>query len=897
MSETEKLLYAFGSDQTDGNSSLTHLLGGKGANLAEMSNLGIPVPPGFTISTEVCVEYLETEEISKTLWASILNGIKRLEDLMKMEFGGGEKPLLLSVRSGARTSMPGMMDTVLNLGMNDQTVQAVAKQTNNARFAYDSYRRFIQMFGNVVLGIQSSHFEKKLEEMKLSRGVSEDVDLNENDLFELIAQYKNIVSENFGESFPDDPEQQLKLAIEAVFKSWNNERAFAYRRIYNIPDEWGTAVNVQCMVFGNMGDDCGTGVAFSRNPSTGEKKLYGEVLFNAQGEDVVAGVRTPEKITVLNDKMPDCYANFVKISEKLEKHYQDMQDMEFTIQNGNLFMLQTRNAKRTGVSAIRVAVEMVKEGLIDKEDALMKVDADLLDQLLFPMIDPNQKLDVVAEGLAASPGGAVGKIVFTAAAAEAQAGLGEKVVLVRQETSPEDIGGMKVSEGILTARGGLTSHAAVVARQMGKCCVAGCSSVDVREDEQVIEIDGKIFAAGEWISLDGNNGLVISGEKKLKMPDLENNQDYVQFMHWADEVRTLGVRANADTKEDSEAALKFGCEGIGLCRTEHMFFEGDRINYIRAMILANGAEERKKALDYLLPIQRGDFIEIFEIMKDRPVTIRLLDPPLHEFLPKTEKDIAETAQVLVKDVSMVAKSTEDHKEQNPMLGHRGCRLAITYPEISRMQVRAIIEAACHMKKQGVDVLAEIMIPLTSGVKEWEFNKDIAHEIAKEVMDEQKVKVHYLVGTMVEIPRTCLLAEEISKEAQFFSFGTNDLTQLTYGLSRDDAGKFLPEYLEKGLIAHDPFVAIDRDGVGEMVRIGVERGRKTRKNLEVGICGEHGGEPSSVEFCHTIKMDYVSCAPYRAPIARLAAAQATLTHGAYEKLGDHHIVGKQTNLTL
>ncbi len=881
---TEKMIYSFGAGRTDGSADMRNLLGGKGANLAEMASLDIPVPPGFTITTQVCVDYLEQNKSPEGLWENVKEQMARLEDAMGAQFGGDENPLLVSVRSGARDSMPGMMDTVLNLGMNDKTVAALEKKSGNRRFAYDSYRRFINMFGNVVLEMEHHDFESKIESMKQRKGAASDLDLTADDLVELVDEYASLVEEKTGSSFPQDPYEQLRLAIEAVFKSWNNDRAFTYRRLYNIPHDWGTAVNVQCMVYGNMGEDCGTGVAFSRNPATGEDILYGEILFNAQGEDVVAGIRTPEPIESLKKKMPECYAEFEGITEKLEAHYKDMQDMEFTIQNRRLFMLQTRNGKRTAAAAVQIAIQLVREGVIDRRAALQKVEPDSLDQLLHPMIDAEGDLEVVATGLAASPGAAVGRVVFTAADAVERAEAGDPVILVRQETSPEDINGMNVSQGILTARGGLTSHAAVVARQMGKCCVTGCSALNVRADEKVILVNGETVSEGDFISLNGTSGEVILGEAKLKQPELSG--DFATLMEWADEIRTLGVRANADTVTDSEAAIKFGCEGIGLCRTEHMFFEGERIDYVRAMILAATEEGRREALDHLLPMQREDFIGIFEVMKERPVTIRLLDPPLHEFLPKTEEDMKHVARLLGVGLDAVRNATEATEEQNPMLGHRGCRLVVTYPEIAEMQVRAIIEAACEMKSRGVDVLPEIMIPLTSGIGEWEFNRDIVHDIAGKVIEEKGVTPRYLTGTMIEIPRACLLAGEIADSAEFFSFGTNDLTQLTYGLSRDDAGWFLPKYIEKELIPRDPFVAVDREGVGEMVQIGIERGRARRENLEVGICGEHGGEPTSVEFCHMVKMDYVSCAPYRAPIARLAAAQAAITHGSYQTVEIH-----------
>ena len=881
---TEKMIYSFGAGQTDGSADMRNLLGGKGANLAEMASLDIPVPPGFTITTQVCVDYLKQNDFPEGLWEGVKEQMAWLEDAMGAQFGGDENPLLVSVRSGARDSMPGMMDTVLNLGMNDKTVAALEKKSGSRRFAYDSYRRFINMFGNVVLEMEHHDFESKIEAMKQRKGAGSDLDLTADDLAELVDEYAALVKEKTGSSFPQDPYEQLRLAIEAVFNSWNNDRAFTYRRLYHIPHDWGTAVNVQCMVYGNMGEDCGTGVAFSRNPATGEHALYGEILFNAQGEDVVAGIRTPEPIESLKEKMPDCYAEFEGITEKLEAHYKDMQDMEFTIQNGRLFMLQTRNGKRTAAAAVRIAIQLVREGVIDRRTALKMVDPDSLDQLLHPTIDAEEELKVVATGLAASPGAAVGRVVFTAADAVERAEAGDPVVLVRQETSPEDINGMNVSQGILTARGGLTSHAAVVARQMGKCCVTGCSALNVKADEKVMRVNGATVLEGDFISLNGTTGEVILGEAKLKQPELSG--DFATLMEWADEIRTLGVRANADTVTDSETAIKFGCEGIGLCRTEHMFFEGERIDYVRAMILASTEEGRRDALDHLLPMQRKDFIGIFEVMQERPVTIRLLDPPLHEFLPKTEEDMAHVARLLGVGLETVRHATEATEEQNPMLGHRGCRLVVTYPEIAEMQVRAIIEAACEMKSRGVDVLPEIMIPLTSGVREWAFNRDIVHDIAQKVIEEKGVTPRYLTGTMIEIPRACLRAGEIADSAEFFSFGTNDLTQLVYGLSRDDAGWFLPKYIEKDLIPRDPFVAVDRDGVGEMVKIGIERGRARRENLEVGICGEHGGEPTSVEFCHMVKMDYVSCAPYRAPIARLAAAQATVTHGSYQTVEIH-----------
>lgn len=880
----EQWIYAFGGEETEGSAAMRELLGGKGANLAEMASLGIPVPPGFTLTTACCVEYLKSDRLPSGVWGGVRAQMEALESLMDAKFGGDENPLLVSVRSGARDSMPGMMDTVLNLGLNTQTVAAIGKKSGNRRFAFDSYRRFINMFGNVVLEMKHADFEALIDSMKKDRGVSSDVELSAEDLEELSCQYAALAEEKTGSAFPQDPYEQLRLVIEAVFKSWNNERAIAYRRLYQIPHSWGTAVNVQCMVYGNMGDDCGTGVAFSRNPSTGENALYGEILFNAQGEDVVAGIRTPEPISSLKGRIAECFKQFEDISRRLEDHYKDMQDMEFTIQNGRLFMLQTRNGKRTASAAVRIAVEMVGEGRIDRKTALLRVEADSLDQLLHPAIDTSEDINVIATGLAASPGAAVGKVVFTADEAVAQAEAGEAVILVRQETSPEDIMGMNVAQGILTARGGLTSHAAVVARQMGKCCVAGCSAIDVQAGKKIFETKGRTVREGDWISLNGNTGEVILGQAKLKQPEMTG--DFTTLMEWADEHRTLGIRANADTVADCEAALRFDCEGIGLCRTEHMFFEEGQIKYVRAMILAENEVGRREALSHLLPFQRSDFIGLFESMGERPVTIRLLDPPLHEFLPKTDRDMEQVAGLLGVDVDTVRRATEFHKEQNPMLGHRGCRLAVTYPEICEMQARAIIEATCEMKKKGVNAYPEIMVPLTAGEAEWEYNRELVVRTAKKVMEEQGVEVRYLVGTMIEIPRACLRAGQIAETAEFFSFGTNDLTQMAYGLSRDDAGRFLHEYIEKNLIERDPFVAIDREGVGELVDIGIQRGRASRPNLEVGICGEHAGEPSSVEFCHMVKMDYVSCAPYRAPIARLAAAQASIKHGAYQRVELH-----------
>ncbi|RKY03888.1 MAG: pyruvate, phosphate dikinase [Spirochaetes bacterium] len=869
----KKYVYFFGGGKAEGRADMKDILGGKGANLAEMTNLGIPVPPGFTISAEVCDYYYKHgEKYPEGLEEEVESHLKRLEETTGKKFGDKENPLLVSVRSGAAISMPGMMDTVLNLGLNDEVVEGVARLTNNERFAWDSYRRFIQMFGNVVMGIDHDKFEKVLEAQKKKKGVTLDTELDTDDLKEVVKQYKKLYKEETGEDFPQEPKEQLWKAINAVFGSWNNERAIKYREINEIKGLLGTAVNVQTMVFGNMGNDSGTGVAFSRNPSTGEKKFYGEFLMNAQGEDVVAGIRTPETLEDMKRDMPEIYEQLSEIKDKLEKHYKDMQDMEFTIEKGKLYMLQTRTGKRTAQAAVKIAVDMVKEGLIDKETAIMRVSPNQLDQLLHPMIDPKAKVEVIAKGLPASPGAAVGQIVFTAQEAEEEAAKGKDVILVRVETSPEDIGGMNAAQGILTARGGMTSHAAVVARGMGKCCVVGCSDVHIMNENEC-EISGIKFKKGDWITLNGTTGDVIKGKVELVEP--EPTGDFAELMQWADDIRRLRVRTNADTPKDAKNARRLGAEGIGLCRTEHMFFEGNRIDAVREMILAEDVEGRKKALAKLLPMQQGDFEGIFKEMDGLPVTIRLLDPPLHELLPKKNDEIEAHAKDMGVSVETLKKKVESLTEFNPMLGHRGCRLGITYPEIYEMQVEAIIRAACNMKKKGVVVEPEIMIPLVGTVKELSILRDLTEKTADRVIKEEGAEVKYLVGTMIEIPRAALVADKIAEVGEFFSFGTNDLTQMTFGYSRDDAGVFLPEYINKGILEKDPFQVLDQEGVGQLIQMGIERGRKTRPRLKVGICGEHGGEPSSVEFCHRVGMDYVSCSPFRVPIARLAAAQAVV----------------------
>ena len=886
-----KYIYFFADGKADGNGTMKNELGGKGAGLAEMTSAALPVPPGFTIQTEACREYMRSGgKVSPEVTNQMEDALRRLEQLQNQKLGTGENPLLVSVRSGAKFSMPGMMDTILNLGLNDQSVEALARRSNNPRFAYDSYRRLIQMFGNVVLEIPKPAFDEVFDKKKKQKKAKLDTELDARALKEVIQEYKKVVKKHAKRDFPQDPREQLIMARDAVFRSWNNERAKFYRRINNIDDMLGTAVNVQAMVFGNLGDTSGTGVGFTRNPATGTKEFYGEFLMNAQGEDVVAGIRTPVPILELQKVMPEVYKQLREITNRLEKHYRDMQDFEFTIQDGKLYMLQTRNGKRTGLAAVRVAIQMVEEGLITKEEAIFRVEPNQLYDFLVPRLDEKKaKIEVLATGLPASPGAAVGQIVFTADEAVEKAGHGSKknpVILVRAETTPEDIHGMEVAVGILTSRGGMTSHAAVVTRGMGKCCVAGAGDIEVNERAREMRVKGQVFTAGDWISRDGTTGRVIRG--KLDTLDAKPDEpELMEFMSWAEPFRKLGVRANADIPRDAIQARTFGAEGIGLCRTEHMFFAEDRINHMRAMILANNEKDRRAALKKLLPMQRADFIGLFRVMDGLPVTIRLLDPPLHEFLPKREELMVEIAVLeatkprapKLKNLKRLLRRVEELHEFNPMLGHRGCRLGITYPEITEMQARAIFEAAVAVSKEGVKPHAEVMIPLTATLKEMANQGGIVRRVAEEVFKEKGAKVHYLVGTMIELPRAALIAGEIAKEAEFFSFGTNDLTQTTFGFSRDDVNKILPTYLAEGIIKQDPFAVIDREGVGELVRIGIERGRKTRPNLEVGICGEHGGDPSSVQFCHEVGMDYVACSPFRVLTARLAAAQA----GASDKL--------------
>ena len=868
-----KFVYSF----HEGSKEMKSLLGGKGANLAEMTNIGLPVPPGFTITTKACINFYDE---GKTLWPSLIDEIKlhlaEVEKTLNKRFSDEENPLLVSVRSGAVFSMPGMMDTILNLGLNDKAVKGLAKSTGNERFAYDSYRRFIQMFSDVAMEIPKVRFESLLEEMKENKGVHNDTDLDSEDLKALVEMYKKVYFEEKHEEFPQDPMKQLELAIKAVFESWNNPRAMIYRKLNDIPHDLGTAVNVQSMVFGNMGDKSGTGVAFTRNPADGGNKLFGEFLINAQGEDVVAGIRTPNEISELKDIMPEVYSQFVDATKKLEHHYKDMQDIEFTIENERLFLLQTRAGKRTAHAAINVAVDLVDENLISKEEAIMRIEPNQLDQLLHPMFEPKALADaqIIAKGLPASPGAASGKIYFHADDVVAAKARGEKSILVRQETSPEDIEGMVAAEGILTARGGMTSHAAVVARGMGKCCVAGCSEIRVDETSKIIKVKNEIIKEGEFISLDGSAGTVYRGEIIKIQPELSGN--FEKFMTWVDEFRRLKVRTNADTPKDAAQAVVFGAEGIGLCRTEHMFFDEKRIPAVRRMIVSTTLEERKKALDELLPMQRKDFYEIYEAMGERPVTVRLLDPPLHEFLPHGDEDIKSLAESMNIAFEDLKDRIEDLAEFNPMLGHRGCRLAVTYPEIYRMQTRAIIEAALDIKNAGMEsILPEIMIPLIGDVVELKYVKKEIEEEIQLVFEERNDKVNYLIGTMIEVPRAAITADEIATEAEFFSFGTNDLTQMGYGFSRDDAGKFLSDYESKGIFEKSPFEVLDQKGIGKLMEIAVDLGKKTRANIKLGICGEHGGEPSSVEFCHRLGLDYVSCSPYRVPIARLAAAQAVI----------------------
>ncbi len=873
-SKCEKYVYFFGSGKAEGDAKMKNLLGGKGANLAEMVNIGIPVPAGFTITTETCDLYNKNgKKWPAGLEAQVRENITKLEKSMGLKFGDRNNPLLVSIRSGAAASMPGMMDTVLNLGLNSEVVQGLIVKTENERFAWDSYRRFIQMFGDVVMEVPSDDFEHVLEKKKQQVGVKTDTELNANDLKDVVRQYKKIYLDHTKEEFPQDPFEQLVKATNAVFNSWNNPRAIKYRQINEIRGLLGTAVNIQAMVFGNMGETSGTGVCFTRNPSTGENKFYGEYLINAQGEDVVAGIRTPEPIDVLAKKWPVVYKQLNALRLRLERHYKDMQDIEFTIQEGKLYILQTRNGKRTAAAAVRVAVELVKEKMLTRDQALLRVDPKQLDQLLHPTFDPKQKKDVIAKGLPASPGAATGKVVFTAEDAEAWAAKGEAVILVRIETSPEDIGGMNVAKGILTARGGMTSHAAVVARGMGKCCVAGVSDIQIDYKTRQFTAGKAVVKEGDFISLDGTLGQVYLG--KLSTIESKLSGDFATLMKWADETRTLKVRTNGDTPHDAEVARRFGAEGIGLCRTEHMFFEGDRIIAVREMILANDKAGREKALAKLLPMQRGDFEGIFEAMKGFPVTIRLLDPPLHEFLPQEAANQQEMADVMKVPVEVVKQKVEALHEFNPMLGHRGCRLGITYPEIYAMQVRAIIEAACNLKKKGTKIVPEIMIPLVGTRKELEILRDLSVETINKVFAEKGTKVEYMIGTMIEVPRAALTADKVAEIAEFFSFGTNDLTQMTLGFSRDDSGSFMGAYLDQGIYEKDVFQSIDEEGVGSLIQLAVEKGRKTKKDLKIGICGEHGGDPSSIAFCNKVGMNYVSCSPYRVPIARLAAAQAVL----------------------
>jgi pyruvate,orthophosphate dikinase len=882
-----KWVFTFGDGKAEGKAGLRDLLGGKGANLAEMANLGLPVPPGFTIPTSVCTYfYAHGKTYPAALKSQVEKALDHVGKLTGKSFGDSKNPLLVSVRSGGRASMPGMMDTVLNLGLNDKTVEALAELSGDRRFAYDSYRRFITMYSDVVLGFEHSHFEDILDTFKDSQGYSLDTDLSGDDWIELVSRYKEAVARETGADFPQNPHDQLWGAIGAVFSSWMNARAVTYRRLHDIPESWGTAVNVQAMVFGNMGETSATGVAFTRNPSTGESRLYGEFLINAQGEDVVAGIRTPQDITEYarkesgSDKasmetaMPEAFKELTRFYTLLEKHYRDMQDMEFTVEQGKLWMLQTRSGKRTAKAALRIAVELANEGLISKKDAVMRIDPASLDQLLHPTIDPAAKRDVIATGLPASPGAASGEIVFSSDEAAKLQADGRKVILVRIETSPEDIHGMHAAEGILTTRGGMTSHAAVVARGMGKPCVSGCGSIRVDYGRGTMGIGSRTFKTGDIITIDGSLGQVLAGRMPMIEPQMSG--EFGTLMGWADAVRKLGVRVNADTPEDARAAIKFGAEGIGLCRTEHMFFEETRIRTVREMILAEDEQARRAALSKLLPMQRADFVELFEIMKGLPVTIRLLDPPLHEFLPHTQAEIEEVARAMNTDPRRLADRARDLAEFNPMLGFRGCRLAIAYPEIAEMQARAIFEAAVEAgKRTGKAVGLEVMVPLIATKAEFDLVKARIDATAHSVMKETGTKLSYQVGTMIELPRACLMAGDIARTAEFFSFGTNDLTQTTYGISRDDAAGFLSTYIAKGILEIDPFISVDRDGVGELVKLGVARGRKTRPNIKVGICGEHGGDPASVAFCHQIGLDYVSCSPYRVPIARLAAAQAAL----------------------
>ena len=873
---SKKYVYLF----KEGNADMRELLGGKGANLAEMTNLGLPIPQGFTVSTEACTEYYnDGKKINDEIQSQIFEALKKLEEMQGKKFGDNNDPLLVSVRSGARASMPGMMDTILNLGLNDVAVEGFAAKTGNPRFAYDSYRRFIQMYSDVVMEVPKSFFEKIIDEVKGAKGVHYDTELTVDDLKELVKRFKEVYKNAMnGEEFPQDPTEQLMGAVKAVFRSWDNPRAIVYRRMNDIPGDWGTAVNVQAMVFGNMGETSGTGVAFTRNPSTGEKGIYGEYLINAQGEDVVAGVRTPQPITKLAEDLPECYKEFMEIANKLENHYRDMQDMEFTIQEGKLYFLQTRNGKRTAPAAIQIACDLVDEGMITKEEAVLRIEAKSLDQLLHPTFDKDSLKagEVIGEALPASPGAAAGKVVFTAEEAKelGKGGKGERVVLVRLETTPEDIEGMVAAQGILTVRGGMTSHAAVVARGMGTCCVSGCGDIKMNEEAEEFELGGYKFHKGDFISLDGTTGKIYKGDIKTVEASVSGN--FGRIMGWADEFRTLKVRTNADNPRDTRNAVHLGAEGIGLCRTEHMFFEEDRIPKIRKMILSETVEAREAALNELIPFQKGDFKAMYKELKGLPMTVRYLDPPLHEFLPTAEEDIIALAKDMGVTVEHLKEKCAELHEFNPMMGHRGCRLAVTYPEIARMQTRALMEAAIEVKEEdGYDIVPEIMIPLVGEKKELKFVKDIVVETAEKVKTEKGSDIEYHIGTMIEIPRAALTADEIAEEAEFFSFGTNDLTQMTFGFSRDDAGKFLDSYYKAKIYESDPFAKLDQDGVGKLVKMAAEKGRATRPNIKLGICGEHGGEPSSVEFCHKVGLNYVSCSPFRVPIARLAAAQAAL----------------------
>ena len=871
---SQKYVYFF----NEGNGKMRELLGGKGANLAEMTNLGMPVPYGFTVSTEACTRYYDDgRKIGEDIQEQIYEKLGTLEEKSGKKFGDPVNPLLVSVRSGARASMPGMMDTILNLGLNDVVVEGLAKKTGNPRFAYDSYRRFVQMFSDVVMELPKSNFEKIIDEMKEARGIKLDTEFNADDMKEMAAKFKAYYKQEKGEEFPSDPKVQLMEAVKAVFRSWDNPRANYYRRMNDIPYSWGTAVNVQMMVFGNTGDNSGTGVAFTRNAATGENKLFGEFLINAQGEDVVAGIRTPYPISKLEEIMPDVYKQFVEVADRLEKHYKDMQDMEFTIEDGKLFMLQTRNGKRTAAAALKIAVDLVDEGMIDEEEAVMRVEPKQLDSLLHPQFDAAalKKAQAIGKGLAASPGAACGRVVFTAADAKAWSDRGEKVVLVRLDTSPEDIEGMDVSEGILTVRGGMTSHAAVVARGMGTCCVSGCGDIKIDEEGKTFTLGGQTIKEGDYISLDGTTGNIYG--EAIPTVEASISGDFGRFMSWADKVRVLKVRTNADNPRDAAQAVKFGAEGIGLCRTEHMFFEGERIKAMREMIVAKDVEARKTALAKILPYQQGDFEAMYEVLEGRPMTVRFLDPPLHEFLPTKEEDIAEIAEELKISVQELKEVIASLHEFNPMMGHRGCRLAVTYPEIAEMQTVAVISAALNINKKHPDwnIVPEIMIPLVGEVKELKFVKDVVTATADKLIAEAGVKMAYHVGTMIEIPRAAVTADQIATEAEFFSFGTNDLTQMTFGFSRDDAGKFLEAYYENKIYEFDPFAKLDQEGVGSLIKMAAEKGRATRPDIKLGICGEHGGDPSSVEFCHNTGLNYVSCSPFRVPIARLAAAQAAV----------------------